>query len=1027
MTVETIDLVVQIPLEEEFQRFLEVFPPKENRTQGVHLTYLVEAPHGAKVVVVLQEKMGRAAALGACRYALGRFAPRLYVCLGIAGGMSGDLKLGDIAYTGTIIDVLDNSKVLDAEDGDGVELDFDPEFYHTSRLLTANVGFIRTMPELASIHEKWKCESLALAKNIFPNGIPLTESSVEENREPKNLNGTIICGAVGQSENYKKRLKGVSRRLLALETESGSVFAECIDRSVNVIAIRGISDYADSEKKKLEKQSKDGVRRLAATNAATYLRAQLECDPFLEFIISDDEPALALSRGAGALSTLPELLKRASEAIDEKLRQLSPHYKAKPVGFRLPPPRIRPILADIEKRQARPVEILKAIEAFGKIVVNVPRTYPDPALPWAIAGYLVSADINERKAIPIVIDGRAISRPRSGLAALSPIELPPDSHALGAELIFIIYNFDFNSKTKTDFLSREIAEIPNARYMFLSDEDQDLSARLEQRKLITTHEFRVCNASFNEITLFFEDAFSLPGREAEVLALEFQKLFRQFQLPSHPSFFAGIASDVLAALLQANRRSELIQLAVDGALSFIVAADTDAIRLSRTTRSGFLRKLVFEQKVNKRSFTQSEIVNFAREISERFDYGINPISFIESFEKNGIIYFDGDRAKVTMPFIEAYLLARELRDLPKCAAEYFDPLRDDFDYLTFDIYAELGTDEAVLQNVMKSIVDALSGLTYDPQHHILLDDKLNPKILGKPARLASLRRRVADARESLESGKSNRGEKITLLEVAERVQENVAHSQEGPADGKEGEARHVGSEEFQKLDALGRAWSVGALMLGSGAESLEGDERLSLTSMMLQLSEALIHQWTKHTSDIDFEDIKIKIKSDEEFRKSFKDIESEDFNSIVDAVVEYMELVSLSDPFDTVSHQLTDVAKNGVIANSLRKIAPDTPIQRVIHAAWLTHIDANSGRRILLDAIDDLPLVKFFRAVLTSWLILRLKWKVPTEAAQRALLDAAEASIRPLNRTIEKGELIRFIQRKDRRKRERELSEDADL
>ena len=73
------------------------------------------------------------------------------------------------------------------------------------------------------------------------------------------------------------------------------------------------------------------------------------------------------------------------------------------------------------------------------------------------------------------------------------------------------------------------------------------------------------------------------------------------------------------------RKNEGIAEAVTGYLSFVVAADGSDVRLTRTTREEFLRKLVFELKVNKVEFDQTKLVAFVKHIANMRDYDIDPI------------------------------------------------------------------------------------------------------------------------------------------------------------------------------------------------------------------------------------------------------------------------------------------------------------------------------------------------------------------------------------------------------------------
>jgi hypothetical protein len=164
------------------------------------------------------------------------------------------------------------------------------------------------------------------------------------------------------------------------------------------------------------------------------------------------------------------------------------------------------------------------------------------------------------------------------------------------------------------------------------------------------------NISFVEIAHFIQKNFSMSGTEAEVIALRLRNTFDEFSLSAHPTYFAGIPRETLSALLQANRRAELIQLAVDGFLTFIVADDSSDVNLSRTTRSRFLRKLAVSLNLEKRSYAQSELIEFTKAFSGYHDFDIDPLEFIQGFINKGILHFENDSVRFSLPFIASYLL-----------------------------------------------------------------------------------------------------------------------------------------------------------------------------------------------------------------------------------------------------------------------------------------------------------------------------------------------------------------------------------
>jgi hypothetical protein len=83
------------------------------------------------------------------------------------------------------------------------------------------------------------------------------------------------------------------------------------------------------------------------------------------------------------------------------------------------------------------------------MLINIPRTYPDQALPWVLASNLLQIDLGGKKAIPIVIDGQKIGPPRNNLSHLSGIDLDHEIESQGGHYVFIINEPNLSSKTLT--------------------------------------------------------------------------------------------------------------------------------------------------------------------------------------------------------------------------------------------------------------------------------------------------------------------------------------------------------------------------------------------------------------------------------------------------------------------------------------------------------------------------------------------------------------------------------------------------
>jgi hypothetical protein len=320
----------------------------------------------------------------------------------------------------------------------------------------------------------------------------------------------------------------------------------------------------------------------------------------------------------------------------------------------------------------------------------------------------------------------------------------------------------------------------------------------------------------------------MPDQEAAVVALRLQTMFQKFNLNAHPSYFASIAGEVLAALLKANRRTELLQIAVTAFLSFVVASDKAQVVLSRTTREEFLRQLVFQQKVLGKKFNRSKLLALVEQFAEERDYDLDPIAFIKGFQDHNVIHFDdAGEVNISLPFIETYLLALELADNPEHATSYFDISKSDFDFATFDIYSEVGPCQDVVRHVVSSLGEAITSVSSN-EKHILLSDKIHPNILDNRTRLSSIHDRLEKAFDDVAHSRPNSLEKQQLLDVARRIEEGAKTAQE--------KARLTNSERQDSQATIFRSlWQLGASRQFFSAQAQSGSIRIQSAVWQLKL------------------------------------------------------------------------------------------------------------------------------------------------------------------------------------------------
>lgn len=1021
MSKEFFDIAVVVPLEDEIIPFMGVFPSVEDRSTATTFSHVVDTGSpDISMIVIQQHAMGRTAATSAASYVLQNYDIGLIVCLGIAGSMSDDMGLADVCYTGELLDVLDNAKIVDADGKDGEvgsETEFSPTHYETPLEFTSALNFMRTQPCLRPQYLAWQADRAKVAASMITATVPGPDGAQIRIAEPSSKNGYLVCGAVSKSQVYNDKLRGLERSLLAIETESGGVFAQAKLSATPAIAIRGISDFADKDKKKLEKASKGGVRTLAAENAASFLKLQLS-NPRLQVALASrkhgQQSTLALVSSEAEVDLLGDTLIQIAKDIDDALRKLSPEYKLQPKGYRLPIPRIRPEVKSDGFGTSSPsdrTDVRSALATHDRLLINLPRTYPDQSLAWVIGHDLLTAEIDGEQLVPIVVDAESMRSKRSTFAAASGIDYGALNDRIGAKLVFIVENIPFSSKHRLEAILSEVEKHPEAKFVFLARGEADLIIETEFAAKTAVASFELCAISFFEISHFVQKNFEMTGSEAEVVALRLRDTFNRFALDAHPTYFAGIPKETLSALLQANRRSELIQLAVDGFLTFIVAGDKADVALSRSTRERFLRRLVVDMHVEKRTFDQPALIQRVKDFAQKHDFDIDPMAFVQGFVDQGIMHFESDRVHISLPFIESYLLAAELADDPVSAAAYFDLGDQHFDLATFDLYSEIGASANFVDSVFVALTHSTGALrlTKDDDH-ILLGESILPPNIRKPERAKALRNRLKNAAEAVRSGMDASKEKQELLDLGEKIREASGRKRKKVL-GRSSAGDASTDDALKRLSDMARHWVVATVLLGSGAEHLDANTKRRLSASIVTGASRLIDEWSRMQMEVDFDAIKRELISDDILPDLPGPDDIDEKRRFVEAMVDLLEYAAMADPVRRVMNFMCEQARQRVLATSVANSVPTGTMEKVIHGTWLADIEPARGRGPLKAALKGLPRATFLRLTLASHYLARVYWNHWRKDDRLTLLDAAEEAIKPLEHSINKAELKRLVEK----------------
>jgi Phosphorylase superfamily len=184
------DILLVVPLEDEWHEILEIFPQKGNITENGRVRYELESCNGVTIVAALQDDMGYWSAGSTTKDALASHHFGLVVSIGIGGGLSKDIHIGDVCYSGTVIDTVNNAKIRDSG-GAGQDIELASDFFLTPKELYGPLAFMRVMPELRHFYKQWQNEQRAFAESLRAP-CDLWDSR----RTPRAYDGDIVCGQV---------------------------------------------------------------------------------------------------------------------------------------------------------------------------------------------------------------------------------------------------------------------------------------------------------------------------------------------------------------------------------------------------------------------------------------------------------------------------------------------------------------------------------------------------------------------------------------------------------------------------------------------------------------------------------------------------------------------------------------------------------------------------------------------------------------------------------------------------------------
>ena len=854
--------------------------------------------------------------------------------------------------------------------------------------------------------------------------------------------GSIVSYAVVASDTFSDTLKSLDRNVLVVETESAGVFEIAKHFYIPVITVRGVSDFADNKKTQFEVQSKNVVRSIAAMNAAYYIYYQL-CSSTVVGFLNDRRNSL-INAQTGELFTKPELdpldalLRQVEEDIDLELKEKCPAYRHKPRRSFLPSPRVLrvegPSGPDKSRDWDAPIEIADIVEQCERLMISLEPTYPDRALPWVIADIILRTN-GSRIYVPIVVDGEQISPKRFNIKKLLHDSQILEAHNACAKPVLIIDDPNLQSSTRVRALIDEANENLDVRFVVLAKKYNAPVLSLNFAESFNCERFAVANFSLGALSDFVSTNFGYDLSQSAVLATKLNDTFEQFNMHAHPSYFAGISPESLAALMAANRRGELIHLAVDAALMIMVAEDKADIQVSKRWRREFLKDIAVLQFVRGERVDEERAIKIAKNMAEARDIDIKALEFVHSFVRAGVFDFRGGEVDFILVYVRDYLVAEYLYQNPRAAVSYFGFDEIDEDYNVLDMYSELGPSDVVIDTVSRLIEDDAAHLDKELPETInnIISNKIQLSKANSFGKYSARKQSLLDAIEYVGENPTDLQRKQYLVDLRRSVSQKARQS--GEEDASEGDERQQSGERIPERDAqvglgeretdggldtrvtkstIAAHWSAGCVILGAGAEQMEAQPKRRLARGLISLGCRIAEHGTAEAAAVDYDDLKDQILSDPNFKKrrdQMSEAESSELMKDFEHLLHFLEFTFVTSPYRIVLAALCGQATGNVLRKSVKETKLEREFQKLTQAVWACDLDAGNAAEIFKNSLGQIGKSTMLRFVLTEHFISRVYWAKWRAKDRKAFLEVATKLLDDLDSQIDKGKMGRMIDR----------------
>jgi nucleoside phosphorylase len=274
------DAGIVVALKEEFRILFERFESRHAHVEdGGRSYYVFDVPtlvgrRPYRCVATLVGEMGTNRTGIIVEKMLARWDPSVVAIVGIAGGVHSDVRVGDVIVASEVDNYLEGAKAADGGEGFAFQRSSDSfKMPHALLDRIRNFEFANRASFL-----QWQASCVARRRALGAEAdVLLQNGMIREQAVQKE--GHIASGPlVVTSKEFVAWIRAGDRACLGVEMEAGGLMISAHMNSArrDALVIRGVSDFSDERKARLDAIGSGLLRRYAMENASDFLWALME-------------------------------------------------------------------------------------------------------------------------------------------------------------------------------------------------------------------------------------------------------------------------------------------------------------------------------------------------------------------------------------------------------------------------------------------------------------------------------------------------------------------------------------------------------------------------------------------------------------------------------------------------------------------------------------------------------------------------------------------------------------------------------